>query len=66
MIIKRTSVISGIERQMDLDITPEQVAAWKAGGLIQNVFPSLTVDEREFIQTGSTPEEWDALFPMED
>ena len=31
-------------------------------GLIQNIFPDLTPDEREFIKTGVTPDEWDNMF----
>lgn len=29
---------------------------------IQEVFPYLTTDEREFLLTGMTPEEWNRLF----
>jgi len=31
------------------------------GELIQDVFPHLTPDEREFIQTGITPEDWNEM-----
>jgi len=31
-------------------------------GLIQEVFPDLTPDEREFVMTGITPVEWDSTF----
>tara|TARA_B100000780_G_scaffold270747_1_gene230907 strand:+ start:484 stop:774 length:291 start_codon:yes stop_codon:yes gene_type:complete len=27
--------------------------------LIQDMFPELTVDEREFVQTGCTPSDWE-------
>ena len=30
-------------------------------GLIQEAFPHLTPDEREYVLTGLTPEEWDAM-----
>jgi hypothetical protein len=33
--------------------------------LIQNVFPDLNTDQREFLMTGSTPEEWNAVFGEE-
>lgn len=36
--------------------------AWDAGELIQNAFPTLSADEREFVKTGITPQEWDAMF----
>lgn len=33
--------------------------------LIQNHFPYLSADDREFILNGVTPEEWDEAFPPE-
>lgn len=36
------------------------------GVLIQDAFPFLTPDEREFMMTGITPEEWDRLFGEEE
>ena len=58
MIIHKRSLISGKTNAMDLPVTKEQVKEWQDGGLIQDVFPDLTPDEREFIQTGITPNEW--------
>ena len=34
--------------------------------LVQDIFPNLDADEREFIMTGYTPEDWDSIFPPED
>ena len=62
MKIKRISPISGIEHTMDLNVTGKQIVAWEKGELIQNVFPHLTPDEREFIKTGITHDEWDQMF----
>jgi len=50
---------------MDLDVTGKQIVAWEKGELIQNVFHHLTPDEREFIKTGITPDEWDQMFCMQ-
>lgn len=33
--------------------------------LIQDLFPYLSDDDREFLLTGITPEEWDSAFPDE-
>jgi len=66
MIIERKSVISGIVRQRDLDVTLEQIARWQGGELIQNVFPRLSPADREFIVTGTTDEEWEQLNVCED
>lgn len=66
MIIERKSVISGIVRQRDLDVTLEQIARWQGGELIQNVFPHLSPSDREFIVTGTTDDEWEQLNVCED
>ena len=58
MRIIRRSLVSGETNVMDLPVTQMQLQEWKDGGLIQNVFPDLTPDQREFIQTGITPNEW--------
>jgi hypothetical protein len=34
--------------------------------MIDQAIPHLTADEREFIMTGITPEEWAKAFPDED
>jgi hypothetical protein len=63
MRIIRRSLVSGETNVMDLPVTQMQLQEWKNGGLIQNVFPHLTPDEREFIQTGITPKR--AFIPNE-
>lgn len=63
MIIKRTSEVSGITREFDLPVTIEQMGRFESGmETIQDVFPHLTADEREFIKSGVTAEEWDNMF----
>ena len=62
MEITRTSTVSGITRTLDLDVTFEEIAFWQAGELIQNAMPRLNADEREFIKTGITAEEWEEIF----
>ena len=60
MKITRRSIITGIERVKDLDITPEALAKWEEGQvLIQEIAGHLTPDEREFIMTGIVEEEWE-------
>jgi len=67
MKITRKSILSGIERTREIDIAPEILASWERGeGLIQELMITLSADDREFIMTGSTPEEWDATFKEED
>lgn len=63
MIITRQSQYSGKSNTMNLNITDSQWARYCAGTeCIQNVFPNLTPDEREFIKTGITAQEWEELF----
>lgn len=66
MEITRTSVMSGVTRTLDIPVTMRQLQAWTDGGLIQNVMSNLTDDEREFILTGVTSEEWDEAYADED
>jgi hypothetical protein len=61
MLITRTSVLSGKERSLEVNVTPDQIREWENGVLIQIAMPNLTDSEREFIKTGITDEEWKTL-----
>jgi hypothetical protein len=58
MKITRTSMVTGIEHTLDLPVTEQQLRAYDAGALLQDAFPDLPGPEREFIKTGTTPEEY--------
>ena len=62
MEITRKSAFTGITRTIDLPITEEQMVSFNKGELIQVAFPQLTADQREFILTGVTSEEWDDMY----
>ena len=62
MEITRVSMISKKENTLDLDVTSSQIEAWRCGLLIQEAMPNLTSDEREFIVSGITKDEWDNVF----
>ena len=62
MKVIRTSQVTGITREMELNITEEQMMKYEAGELIQKAFPNLTPAEREFIMTGITEDEWKDIF----
>lgn len=62
MEITRTSIFSGITRTKELDITEDEMLNYMNGTLIQEAFPNLNEDDREFILTGTTAEEWDQMF----
>ena len=61
MKITKVSMLSKIERSIDLDVTAEQINAWRSGMLIQEAMPHLNEHEREFIISGITQEEWDSM-----
>lgn len=54
---------------MEINVDPEKYVAWNEGrlpGLVQDVFPELSADEREFLLSGITPEEWAIIFADEE
>jgi len=61
-------MLSGKVHCVNLPVTQEEMNDWNACAtmLIQNAFPNLTDDQREFILTGSTKEEWDNAFGEEE
>lgn len=61
MEITRKSMLTGVENTMNLNITDEQIAAYNNGALLQDAFPNLNADEREFFKSGITPAEWDDM-----
>ena len=63
MLIKRISTLTGITRELDIPVTVEELFLWRVKGAhIQDAMPHLTADEREFLMTGVTPEEWHNAF----
>ena len=66
MIITRTSPLTGRTQALDIDVTIEQIKSWENGALIQDVMPHLSADEREFIISGCTPQDFNVLFPEEE
>lgn len=67
VFFKCISTYSGKENQMLFTHVSENqfkrdYATWQSGVVIQEAFPYLTEDEREFILTGITPEEWSEMF----
>ena len=68
MKIKKRSAITDIRHTREIDITQEQLEDWNNTPVmrrkfIQNEFPALSADDREFLLTGTTPEEWAEIFP---
>ena len=67
--VTRTSLFTQRRNTMTLPVLKplfdDAFAAWQRGALVQDCFPALTADEREFLISGSTPEEWAEAFPPE-
>ena len=65
MEITRKSLISGIEHTLDINITEEQLKEIENPNrtkFIQNIVPHLNANEREFLMSGITEEEWEKEF----
>ncbi len=63
MKITRKSPFTGKEVTKDINITQEQYERWlNQEDLIQNIMPNISADDREFIISGITSEEWDDAF----
>lgn len=74
--VTRTSQFTGRESTMEINITQEELDAglkrsWSANPGVgtehmQNIFPQLSADEREFLMTGCHPDEWNEMFSSEE
>jgi hypothetical protein len=50
-------------RTLDIPVSKDAYALWETGRmLIRDAMPHLTADEREFIKTGITADEWNQMF----
>ena len=69
MLVRKTSQISKTESVMDLDVTFNQLERienrYETKELIQDIVPNLSKEEREFLMTGITPQEWNKMFNMD-
>lgn len=71
MQITKTSDFTGKVNTQELPITQAEYDAWRNAGnddskrFVQNAFPQLSADEREFLLTGITAAEWDEFMPPE-
>ena len=62
ILVTRPSLLTGKINSMEIPARQGQVEYWfHSGELIQNCLGWLTPDQREFLMTGATPEEWDSI-----
>jgi hypothetical protein len=61
-LVKRSPKTNKLN-SMELDTTSESLNEYYNGSdrLVQIIFPNLNVDEREFIMTGYTAEDWEKI-----
>ena len=66
--VTRQSVITRKINTMELPITQEHLDMYETVGdiLIQDAFPNLNAEQREFILSGITPQEWNDTFGEEE
>ena len=65
--VTRQSVITKKINTMELPITQEHLDLYETVGdmLIQDAFPNLDKEQREFLLSGITPQEWNDTFGEE-
>lgn len=63
MFVTRVSQLTGVKHTMEIPCSTEELTNWvnNRSLLIQEAFPNLNAEQREFILTGITPEEWKTL-----
>ncbi len=66
MKIQKRSILTRVLHTREIDITESQIKEWEEGGLIQDVAPHLSVEDREFLINGVTEAEWREAFGEED
>jgi hypothetical protein len=70
MLITKTSSLTGVSHTIDINISKEELervnSRYENGELIQNIVPTLSYSDREFLMTGITQEEWDMHMVDED
>ena len=66
-MVHKVSMLTGKESSMVLPLRQGQIEHWlESCMLVQDAFPQLSGDAREFLISGITPEEWKAAFPKGD
>lgn len=61
--VGRVSPMTNVLTTHDLPITDDQWQRFMSGALVQDALPDLTSEQREFVLTGYTPEDWEQIFP---
>jgi len=62
MLVYRKSTLSKKINSMDIDVTMDKLRKIDAGAAVMKVLPGLTHEQKAFMISGITPEEWSGLF----
>jgi hypothetical protein len=57
-------VVTG--KTVTVEVPAEGLFQYRQGAYIQDAFPNLSVDEREFLMSGISPEGWKLMFGSEE
>lgn len=66
MQFTRVSSFSGKTHTREIPVTQDQYDRWQKGALIQDAMPTIPKEDREFIMTGITPEEWKEMWSADE
>jgi hypothetical protein len=59
----RVSGFTGKTHTREIELDMDDYYRWESGReLVQNALPYLSAEDREFLMTGITPEEWNEVF----
>jgi hypothetical protein len=53
-------------RPHSIRVPLEGLVAWEKGALIQHALPTVSLEDREFLISGTSPEGWRIMFPEEE
>lgn len=65
MQVTKRSPLTGKMTTREVACTEIQLRRWRSGMTIQSAMPHLSMDDREFLMTGYTPEDWVTMFGPE-
>jgi len=63
MLVQRTSPVDGAYNTIDIpNLTQDMMNDWQQGMLIQDAMPDVSIEHREFLITGYTVAQQEAIF----
>tara|TARA_Y100001972_G_C7591339_1_gene296390 strand:- start:712 stop:930 length:219 start_codon:yes stop_codon:yes gene_type:complete len=63
--IEKQSPLTGKINIMEIEMNPEDYVRWQNTAVnIQDALPYLSVDEREFLISGVSPDDWEQMYPQ--